>query len=513
MTLFASLSCCALRDDERRENVAAAHERFESADATLFDFEMDGRLVADTSDPAALRSLVHVQLMFAVGQLNGESSVGWYERLEISALSASPLTGSSARYDVRYHAKLPVAWGGAPTMAGYTLVLPIAVGPADQERFTAKYASTCVDPEGGDLNAGSKPDAGRMFLFYRPQKSGCALAPSDVVKIAATMTRSNDNSAGKYPEYHRIWEDGALDFVAIFGIENEDSTSDAGATAFDDFTRRAGAHVASLQSDDTKRTSTRTVVDGKRRVHIEATLSGDRAVHVDAILIGQRLDGESASFDAWYNALSAKADVIYYSGHAAHGANIHSLMTKGTFEPRKYLMWIANGCDSLAYLDRTLAERRAQLNPNDAPGTKYMDVISNVRGPWFREGDETAMRFFRDVVAASGARPAPKTYREILSAIDPEQVIVVTGEEDNEFLVSSTPTPMSGPNGNAPATARQGPNEPVANDSSDSGCDVPSRRADARTGVLLVLVIAGAFARRRSATGAPRERRYEDGAP
>lgn len=472
MRKLASLLCCIIgcsaSGDDAGEHVALVEQHFESAEARLVDFEFDGRLVADTGELGALGALVRAQLLYAVGQLNGERSVGWYERLEVSGVTTSP--SPSGQYEVRYHAKLPVAWGTALAPATYTLVLPASVAPADQIRFTQKYASSCVDPEGGDLNASDRPDAGRMFLFYRPQRAGCALAPEDVATMTAKVTRSPGNTTGKYPEYHRIWEDGSLDVLTIFGIENDDTPQDAGAKAFEDFVTRTTSLLSSLQPDEAKRTVSRTVVDGHRRARIETMLADGRVVHVDATLIGRELAKESASFDDWYNQSSETADVILYSGHAAHGASVRALMAKGVFQLRKYLVWIVNGCDTLAYVDRTLAERRATLNADDASGTKYMDTVSNVLGAWFRTGDETATSFLRDIVAAGGPKPAPKTYRQIFSGIDRDQLIVVTGEEDNEFSI----TPK-------PEIVRTPPADSSVNASPDRGPGangVPPRRED-----------------------------------
>ena len=488
---------------EPNERVATSTQRFESAEATLVDFEMDGRLVGDTTDPLALRPFIDAQLMYAVGQLNGERAVGWYERLEVSAISATP--SPSGRYDVRYHAKLPVAWAAGSAPATYTLVLPGSVAAEDQVRFTEKYGTTCVDPQGGDLNAGGRPDAGRMFLFYRPQRPGCVLAPEDVSAAVANVKPSTENSTGKYPEYHRIWEDGALDFVAVFGIEIQDTPSDAGVKAFDDFLRSADAFLATLQTDETKRTTTSTIIDGRRRTRIEAVLADGRGVHVDAILIGPQLANEGAAFDAWCDAASFRADVIFYSGHAAHGANVRSLMTKGTFQPKKYLVWVVNGCDTLAYVDRTLADRRLALNPDDRSGTKYMDTVSNVLGAWFRMGDETAIRFVRDIVTATGANAAPKTYRQIFSGIDRDQIVVVTGEEDNEFPVTPEPVVVRSPTeepskeagGDAVAPRDERP-QPAREDSSCRMGRAPGEAPAA----FLIAVAVGLLAFRR--TRAPR---------
>lgn len=495
LPLLFAIAACGVVEDTRDGRVGAASARFESAEATLLDFEIDGQLTADTADVSTLRPLIQAQLMYAVGQLNGERSVGRYERLEVSAITATASPAGS--FQVLYHAKLPVAWGGTTQPTAYSLILPAAVAAADQIRFTEKYGTNCVDPDGGDLNAGDEPDAGRMFLFYRPQLAGCALDSADVVTLAAKVMPSPDDTTGKYPEYDRIWEDRSLDVTAIFGIEVHDAPGDFGVRAFEDFTNSSELYLASLQADGVKRTTTRAVVDGRRRANLGAKLDDGRVIRIDAISIGLSIEDEGASFDSWYSASTPKADIVLYSGHARHGANVRALMARGTFVPKKYLIWGVNGCDTLAYVDRTLAERRALLNPDDPSGTKYMDTISNVLGAWFHTGDETTMRFIRDIVAAGGVQPAPKTYREIFSGIDRDQLIVVTGEEDNAFGAAraaptheSVPRRRSPDGGSSPATERSVPAISEGDDSGSCSAGLCGTRHELPTLPAMALVLA-----------------------
>lgn len=492
VTLALVVTACGA--SSRNEELGASKQRFASHDAVLLDFAFDGQLFADTDDASAQRRLIEAQLMFSVGQLNGERSVGRHERLELSEIVASQ--AASGRYRVTYHAKLPVAWGAAEIPTTYELVLPRNVAPLDQVRFTQKYGTKCVDPEGGDLNAGDAVDAGRMFLFYRPHRDGCVLDPEDVVKTTATVSTSAENSTGKYPEYHRIWEDRALDVLAVFGSELDgEHTFDAGVEAFDTFVGRSISYLRSLQPDETQRTTLPEVVDGRRRARIEASLPDGRAVHIDTMLVGPRLAEEKNPFDDWYEAGTPNADLVLYSGHAAHGANVRTLMSKGSFRKGKYLIWVSNGCDTFAYLDGTLAKRRAELNPDDPSGTKHMDTVSNVLGGWFHTGDETSMRFIQEIVSAGDAKASPKTYPQIFEGIDRDQVIVVTGEEDNVFPMTTPPSsdveaPAAPPSANDDRAS-------AARSTEDGGCAVGARHGKASGAIGVLIALAAAALRRR----------------
>lgn len=422
------------------ERLGATQQPFDSNDAVLLDFDIAGTLVASTAEPAALRTLIQTQLLYGIGALNQERSLGRYERLELSAITATPKDGSGS-FQVTYRAKLPVAWGGAAQPPAYALVLPARAARADQLAFATKYGKTCVDPSAGEIGAA---DAGRMFLNYRPQRAGCVLDPADVVTLPATVAPSTENTAGKYPEYHRMWEDGALDVVALFSHSSYEGTNDDfGARAFLDFGVRIDAYLAQRQPDATKRSATPAGVSPATHA---ATLPDGRTVRIDVSLVGARLAQEGAPFDAWYDALTPRADVILYSGHADLGENVHTIMNKGAFVPGKYVLWVENACDTFAYVDRTLADRRAALNPDDVHGTRYLDTVSTVLGGYFGTGPPTAMSILDAMIGARDPASVPKTFRQIFAELDPEQVTVVTGEEDNEF----TPSMFSSPAGAAP---------------------------------------------------------------
>jgi hypothetical protein len=495
--LLSVLTAC-VSAPEAGERFGIGAQRFESGEAVLVDFEFDGKVLAPPTQVEHADSLITAQLMYAVGHLNADRSVPRFDRLELSNIV---IEYRQERVEVSYHAKLPVAWGGAVRPQQYTLTLPARAGEADQVGFAAKYASTCSDPSGGVV------DAGRMFLFYRPKHPGCRLDGSDIVRFTATVMRSPENTNGRYPEYHRVWEDGALDLVAVFGKEYEDGkTEDGGVQAHRQFLAGAKEYLDAIRAASVHVSETQQLPGGAEQTRMAATLLDGRAIHIDVVLSPAYLSEERTAFDDWYDARTPTADLVIYSGHAGLGQNVRTFMKKGAFAPGKYLIWVVNGCDTLAYLDRTMVSRRAALNPDDPAGTKYMDTVTNVLGGYFLSGDETTLRFVRELVAAGDAATKPKTYEEIFQGIDPEQVIVVTGEEDNEFQPGmirpreSAPVAASASGKDAVpvATVRSVVTEPDGAIGGGGGCQLARGGASSLSRVLLAGSCLAALRRRRS---------------
>ncbi|HVH43932.1 MAG TPA: hypothetical protein VM925_16380, partial [Labilithrix sp.] len=414
---------------QHRERTGETANAFASAESVLVDLELDGKLVADGAAGSSFEPLVATQLTYLVGQLNGERSVGQHQEAQFSITSIDPSSTTPSTSIVTYHAKIPVAWGGGPPPTTYSVILPSRVGQADRVAFAEKYAGTCTDPEGAMTGA---DDEARMFLFYRPLRAGCTLSPEDVFITSANVVPSAKNTTDKYPEYHRVWEDDELDVVAVFGSElDAGRAEDSGVAAYDAFVDGADTYLRSLQGT-TATSPIETGAGAGRSVRVSAILPDARRIQIDAVLVPPHLAEERSTFDDWYDARTPDADLIIYSGHAGLGENVRALSQKGSFRAKKYVVFFVNGCDTFAYLDRTLANRRATLNPDDPAGTKYMDTVSNVLGGYFRSGDKTSLHMIRELVGALAG--TPKTYEGLLAGIDATQIAVVTGEEDNEFV-------------------------------------------------------------------------------
>ncbi|MEO6576211.1 MAG: hypothetical protein ABIP89_20315, partial [Polyangiaceae bacterium] len=250
----------------------------------------------------------------------------------------------------------------------------------------------------------------------------------------ANAVRSTSNTTGRYPEYGKVWEDGSLDVVAVFGKFQEGSTlsTDYGIAAYDAFLNAIGAELAGDHLVTTPPSLPDAPGASAPDVEFSATLVGGRRVKVNALLVDD-VSNASDAFYARYEALSTRADLIAYNGHAGLGQNVRALARKGSFVPGQYLIVFMNGCDTFAYVDGSLASLRAQLNLDDPSGTKYMDSVTNSMPSFFSSMPGASMALIRGLLQYA----KPLTYEQIFGGIDPSQVVLVTGEEDNAYRPST----------------------------------------------------------------------------
>ncbi len=406
-------------------------DRYSSNQATLLTFELDGELVGSGGAFGDAKSLINDQMLYTIGHLNEHKAVGRLDKIELTNVKTTPAAGGLSK--ITYHAKLPVSWGSKTSLpTTFDFTLPRDASYEGQQAFTDKYMHTCVDFGAHDVDAGS------MWYYYRPGKSGCALAAGDVVKFTAKVSKSAENTTGKYPEYDKVWEDGALDVVAIFGKFEKTATTDVGVDGFNAFVRAASAELRNYGLTTVPANVGDTPGLANPDVTLSATLANGKKVNVTALIVDE-ITSATPAFWARYESLSATADMISYNGHAGLGQNVRALAQRGKWVKGKYVVVFMNGCDTFAYVDGSLAQTRAAINSDDPTGTKYMEFVTNTMPAFFSSMPTASMSLFKGLMAES----APKTYDQIFASVDNSQIILVTGEEDNTYTPGGV-TPPAG---------------------------------------------------------------------
>lgn len=405
-----------------------------SALAVFVDFTFEGTLLTDSSwnDKATVQD----QLLYTVGMLNEFNSVGRVDKAKITNITKSTVGGKT---QIKYKAVLPVSWGKRNAIPQtQELQLPLDISSAGQQAFADKYKHDCVDFSAHDVDAGS------MFYYYRAKASGCHLDPADLNLVTATVTPSPSQSTGKFPEYPKIWEDGRLEVLAIFGKYEDGATSgsDAGISAYNEFVGAMKQELSSRSLTTVPASVPSNPGVASPDIELNATLPDGKKIHVVALLTDNITTGLSEpAFRTRYENLSTRADYIVYNGHAGLGTNVRALAQRGKWTQGQYVIVYMNGCDTFAYIDNALFTAHKTLNPDDTSevGTKYIDIINNSMPAYFASMAGATMSIFRGLVSYND----PKTYEQMFSNIDRSQVVMVTGEEDNVFTPGGGGQPMS----------------------------------------------------------------------
>lgn len=433
------LAACVDADPYAGETVKSDDGKADSSALGVFlDATFDGKLVTDSSWDD--NQTIQDQLLYTVGQLNGMTAVGRIDKAAITNIKKTTVDGKT---QITYTATLPIIWNkhnSIPT--ALDLKLPLDISYAGQEAFATKYKDACVDGSA----AGETVDSGSMFYYFRPRASSCHLAAGDITATSAMLAPSPTTTTGKFPEYDKVWEDGTLNVVAIFGKFEDGATTadDAGISGFNEF---VGAMNTELKSHGLS-TVPANVPDAPGvsapDIEFNASLADGKKIHVVALLTDNVNNGlQDPTFRARYESLSTRADFIVYNGHAGLGSNIRALASAGKWTAGQYVVVFMNGCDTFAYVDGSLSQAHKSINPDDTTGWKYIDIINNGEPAFFASMAGDTMAMFRGLVGYD----APKTYEQIFAQIDDSQLVMVTGEQDNTFTPGAgggQPQPWAG---------------------------------------------------------------------
>jgi hypothetical protein len=434
-SLLAFAGCTDEADLYEGEAVKSDDGKTDSSALAVFvDAEWDGTLVTDFSfnDLTTVQS----QLFYTVGQLNGMNSVGRIDKAVVTNITRSTVDG---RTQINYHAKLLVAWGNrANVPASIEMKLPLDVSSTGQTTFAQKYGTTCVDFGAHDV------DGGTMFYYYRPKRSGCSIDAADVSTVTATFSPSAVQTTGRFPEYNKVWEDGKLEVVAIFG-KNEDgatASSDAGIAAYNRFVSAMRTELSARNLITVPATIPSSPGVAAPDIEMNATLPDGKQIRVVALLTDNvRVGLQQTAFRSRYETLSSRADYIVYNGHAGLGTNVRAMASAGKWVPGQYVVVQMNGCDTFAYIDDALFRAHQTINPDDTTGFKYIDIVNNAMPAFFHDLSDTTMAMFRGLVA----HDQPKTYEQMFRNIASAQVVLVSGEQDNTFTPGGGGQPQEWP--------------------------------------------------------------------
>jgi hypothetical protein len=428
MTLFKTslLAASLLTFACGKKDNATSDLQFDSAHSIALDGTIaDGKMVSSTDYRPDVEKEIREQLMYSIGFFNGYSGGPDMNRLQLSISDVQPR--EDGLFDVTYAAKLFIAWPRLTFIPPYlNLVLPERGDWEGLGQFFETYSSedlgyvACMSSGAHDFSVGN------FWYYYRPEKLTCPLAYTNglAVRTPIELSLSEENTEDKYPEYAKVWEDGALVVTAIFG-KNEfgaTSDSDAGISAYRDlyfdllreFGTPASTNLAPEQTPSAQNDDVRLVFNSPK---------GKVDVHIYLV---DEIKSVTSEFITQYNERTQNSDFVSYSGHSGLGANIKAMARMGNFVADQYQIFLINGCDTFAYVDNALRDAHQAANPGAGPD-KYFDIMTNAMPSYFHTNSRSNMAMINGLIEQED------TYRDIMSGFDMSQRVNVTGEQDNKW--------------------------------------------------------------------------------
>ncbi len=364
--------------------------------------------------------LVRRQLLYTVGILNGSNSSANIGGAHVTIESEATLSETSK--EVHYATELRIAWPRENKVpAAFEFKLPRDVSVAGLQAFASRYRARCADLH-------DNPGEPRFFYFYRPYNKRCIIDAGDVVTFASPPSAKEKQSEGTYPEYDRVWADGELRVVAVFGrnepgVDRSGFSLDAGAQALSDFTASANKLLKGAAPTFAKSTLPNPGGSTVHRFSWTATLDATHKLTMLAYLVDKPQAG-GAAFEAELARESQAADFLAYAGHAGLGVNIEAFLARITTAPAQYRVLLLENCNSYAYQDLELLRNPPSLTGESGD----QDVIVNAMSGYFSEIDDMMTRWLDALMHPATPRP----FLEILPARSQGRAMVLF-DEDNAY--------------------------------------------------------------------------------
>lgn len=404
LSLIFALNACQLEEthDGKGELADVATK------AEFLDLHFTGTIITQKGERFSKQ--LKTQLLYSVGAL---ADHGIYPKVGHAEILDTTLVKSDEFWDYwEYDVRLPVAWSkDYPKKERLNLMLPTAISEDLLQEFSSNYDEKCSLVQGSDYSM--------YYYYFRPYKEGCNLNPAVekfVLEAEAVVKHSASLSKENYPEYNRIWEDDVFRVVSLFDKhfeEDEDVAEglEPGKHNFREFNNSIlGTFVThkSYQIDE-----------GEEYFIVESVLDDGRRVQVVSLLVDNYYDTQE-----YFAQISQKTDLVIYNGHAGAGyGELHEFVDMGHWDPNQHLMMFLNGCETFAYLDQ---------NPtfeNDAnnSSTLDLDVLVNATPTYFLDMDAASIALIGGLLS-----PEMISYTELLEGIKTDQIVIVTGEENNQ---------------------------------------------------------------------------------
>ncbi|MGE0174878.1 MAG: hypothetical protein AB7T49_18950 [Oligoflexales bacterium] len=406
-------------------NKPTSEFKFDSAHSIALDGTISsGNIISTNTDHDVIKEEIIAQLYYSIGYLNGYNAGPDMNRVQVSINDVQPR--EDGLYDVTYAAKMFIAWPRLTYIPNFIYMTVPERG--DQDGLSQFFEAYGQDAWGVCMSAGAHDvSLGNFWYFYRPLNFTCplvGLTSEYATRFNIDLSISDENTEDKYPEYSKVWEDGALVVTAIFGKNEFGSTnnSDAGINAFRETYFELISKYGTPVESNLAANQTPSATNDSVKLKFD-TANGTLDVHLYVV---DEIKSVSNEFIANYNERTKNSDFVSYSGHSGLGANIRALARMGSFVKGQYQIFLVNGCDTFAYVDNALRDAHQAANADAGPD-KYFDIMTNAMPSYFHMNPRS------NLVMIDGLMQQEGTYRDIMYDFDRSQRVNVTGEQDNKW--------------------------------------------------------------------------------
>jgi hypothetical protein len=251
---------------------------------------------------------------------------------------------------------------------------------------------------------------------------------SDYLSLVGSFSRT-PNTVQTYPEYNRLFTNGATRITIFLGKVNPTDSNDPA---------QGNPWSFPMIQSQLKRMGFVSRVTSIVPYIEEFSLATVRGTILVSVYFGETAITEAASrtFHKYYKYALENSNVIFYGGHAGTGKNLNFSLIKEasglTLQPNRnlYQIYLFGACFPYAYYVKDYFNAKA--SSGDPHGTKNLDIIAEgIEGGFDHSGPQVVNTVAAIVNYASGA--ALTSYQQLLNSnvVFSKALMSVAGDEDN----------------------------------------------------------------------------------
>ncbi len=322
------------------------------------------------------------------------------------------------------------------------LTLPINPTTIYQEAMVGRH-NPCTDDH--------YQSEGDFWYFWGPAPAypDCRLKENvhyEIVK--GDIDRLKPQSRKTYPEYERLFDNGALEMHIFFGLDdpkhghNPNKSADVNAETYKETRKellKMGFTVRKWSPEEVAKVLTTTsegpapFVEEAEKTYADKNLTIRIRLFFGEIGINEN----SRPFHYFFRDALKNASIMIYDGHSGLGGHLDlsaiqkSIGFRIAMPKNRYQIYYFNSCTSYTYYNTLYFQKKRGRNKVDDPrGTKNLDILANGLSTSFdvlANGNMTIIKAI-DKWSEHGKRTS---YQEMATAIDSDNLFTVNGDEDN----------------------------------------------------------------------------------
>ncbi len=330
---------------------------------------------------------------------------------------------------------------------GTALVLNVAAGPIEvivpvnpDTVETTERLQFCQDPDYG---------AGAFWYYWNPRAAACTMIQDKDYYVFQGSFTNNPATVQTYPEYNRLFTNGVMRAVILFGKVSDQSSDDPSIgnpwsyPVLRKALSRLGFNGRRWSSDEIKQFVGSSY---QSEPHIEEfSLQTAKGLISLTVFYGNTgIKEDSAPFHRMYKFALENASLISYGGHAGTGKNLNIEMLRSqsglSFSARSDLYQILHLSACFPYAYYVTDYFKFKATPSDPRGSRNLDILAEgVEGSFGGMGPQ-AENIIKAIVAYANQQTV-MSYQQILQSNEwfAKALFSVNGDEDNPTSAANIP--------------------------------------------------------------------------